>query len=71
MHIQFTAKEYAWIEAEFGYTRAQVDRLRPEELSDLANDCFVIEEVETVAAGEGDLSERGEIAAGIVTKVNA
>ncbi len=71
MDIKFTEKEYEFIESEFGYTKEQVDGLSPDELYDLADDCFVIEEEETVAAGEdGELSERGETAAGIVTKVN-
>ena len=71
MDIKFTEKEYEFIESEFGYTKEQVDGLSPDELYDLADDCFVIEEEETVAAEEdGELSERGETAAGIVTKVN-
>lgn len=71
MNIKFTEEEYNFIVEEFGYSKEQVDGLGADELYDLADDCFIIEEEETVAAGDdGELSERGEIAAGIVTKVN-
>ena len=71
MNIKFSKAEYDFIEREFGKNQEQVAALTDDELYDLADDCFVIEEEETVAAGEdGELSERGELAASIVTKVN-
>ncbi len=76
MDIKFTRKEYDFIAEGFGHTKEQVDEMSMDELYDLADECFGIEEEEEeeeeiVAAGEdGELSERGELAAPIVTKVN-
>ena len=70
MYINFTEKEYQFIENEFGYDKEQVNDMSDNELYNLFDECFVIEEKETVAAGENDLSDRGKTAADIVTKIN-
>jgi hypothetical protein len=70
--MEFTKKELAFLEAEFGYEANDLENMSKESLCEVQDKCFVIEEVETVAAikdADGDLSERGELAASIVTKI--
>lgn len=68
--MKFSNQEYQFLMDEFGYTKDRIDRMTASELLDLGDDCFGIEEEETVAAGEDSLSIRGETAAAIVTKIN-
>jgi hypothetical protein len=70
--MEFTKKELAFLEAEFGYAANDLENMNKESLYEVQDKCFVIEEIETMAAikdADGDLSERGEMAASIVTKI--
>ncbi|MCD8295008.1 MAG: hypothetical protein LUE27_07190 [Clostridia bacterium] len=71
--MKFSEKELEFLKNEFGYTENQIDNFSEDELSDLTDECFDIEVDEVVAAddGNGDVSERGETAADIVTKLTA
>lgn len=68
--MKFTEKEYAFLKNEFGYSKEDVDGFSEDELLDIGDNCFDIETDETLAAGDGKISERGEIAAALVTKIN-
>jgi hypothetical protein len=70
--MEFTEKELSFLETEFGYAVNDLENMNKESLAEVQDKCFVIEEIETVAAikgADGDLSERGEMAARIVTKI--
>ena len=75
--VEFTQREYAFMEKEFGYTKEKVDAFTEDDIDKLIDDCFDIEIAETIAADraagddyeESVLSERGEIAADLVTKL--
>lgn len=71
--MKFSKKELEFLKSEFGYTEDQINNLSEDELSDLTDKCFDIEVDEVVATddGDGDVSERGETAADIVTKLTA
>lgn len=63
-------EQVAFIESEFGISRAELEAMSEDDLYDRVYDpACVIEEVETVATidDDSDLSERGKIASELVT----
>lgn len=68
--MKFTETEYAFLKEEFGLSETDVAALSEDELYDLGDKCFEIETEETVAAADGELSDRGATAAALVTKIN-
>ena len=68
--MKFTETEYAFLKEEFGLSESDVSALSEDERYDLGDKCFEIETEETIAAADGELSDRGKTAAELVTKLN-
>ncbi len=70
MKIKLTKKEYAFIEKELGYTKNDIAQFTEEQWDSFYDEVCEIEECEAFDADEDaeELSDRGEMAAAIVTK---
>ena len=68
--MEFSDKDYKFLKAEFGLDKESVDSLTDDELIKLQDECFEIEGEEVVKAGNGELSERGEIATRLVDVIH-
>ena len=66
----FNKAEYVFFQKEFALSASDVAMLSDDELYDLGDKCFEIETEEAIAADGSELSDRGKIAAGIVTRIN-
>ncbi|GHV35145.1 hypothetical protein FACS1894187_07230 [Synergistales bacterium] len=65
-NVEFTKDEEKFLKSEFGLTVGQVLFMGEDALDKLYSDCAKIEIHEASIAGNGDISERGRIAADTV-----
>lgn len=61
--------QFDFIEAEFGFNKALIKKMDDDAIDDMYDRVCDIEVEETLSAGDKELSERGKIAAGIVTLI--
>lgn len=59
--------QFDFIQSELGYGHDDINTLDEDGISSLYDDLCDIEIEETMTAGDGELSERGKMAEGIVT----
>jgi len=70
MAMTYTKEELDFLEKEFGLSEKDLAEISEDDLLDIGDQCFEIETEEVLAASGGELSERGETAAALVTKIN-
>lgn len=61
--------QFDFIEDELGFNKAAIQSMDDDSISDMYDNICDIEVEETISAGDNELSERGKIAAGIVTLI--
>lgn len=58
-----------FIEEEVGFSKAQIKTMDDDAVAEMYDKLCDIEVEETVSAGDGELSERGKLAEGLVTVI--
>lgn len=71
MRRSFNKEELDFLEKEFGLSEKDLAEISEDDLLGIGDQCFEIETEEVLAAGGGELSEWGETAAALVTKINS
>lgn len=67
--IAFTENEYSFIEEKFGISKEAVDAFSEEEYFELQDKCSDIEVNAIMEAGNDELSDDGNTASAIITKI--
>ena len=67
--VNFTENEYSFIEENFGFSKDEVDAFSEDDYFDLQDKCSDIEIDAISDAGDDELSDDGNTASDIVTKI--